>query len=113
MSSMFREKDKGNPYIRKALRYISDHYNEHLELRQVAEAVGLSPSYFSTLFRQTVGTNFRDHLNWIRVEESKRLLLNKDFALADIALSMGFPDQSYYCKVFKKFVGVTPGKYRC
>ena len=113
MSSMFREKDKGNPYIRKALRYISDHYNEHLELQQVADAVGLSPSYFSTLFRQTVGINFRDHLNWIRVEESKRLLLNKNFTLADIALSMGFPDQSYYCKVFKKIVGVTPGKYRC
>ena len=113
MSSMFREKDKGNPYIRKALRYISDHYSEHLELHQVAEAVGLSPSYFSTLFRQTVGTNFRDHLNWLRVEESKRLMLNKNFTLADIALSMGFPDQSYYCKVFKKIVGVTPGKYRC
>ena len=112
MSAMFREKDKGNPYIRKALRYISDHYSEHLELHQVAEAVGLSPSYFSTLFRQTVGMNFRDHLNWIRVEESKRLLLNKTYTLADIAVSMGFPDQSYYCKVFKKIVGVTPGKYR-
>lgn len=112
MSSMFREKDKGNPHIRRALRYISDHYSEHLELNQVAEFAGLSPSYFSTLFRQTVGLSFRDHLNWVRVEESKRLLLTKQYTLADIAISMGFPDQSYYCKVFKKIVGVTPGKYR-
>ena len=112
MSAMFREKDKGNPYIRKALRHMSDHYSEHLELQQVAEVVGLSPSYFSTLFRQTVGTSFRDHLNWIRVEESKHLLLNGNDTLADIAVSVGFPDQSYYCKVFKKIVGITPGKYR-
>ena len=112
MSSMFREKDKGNPYIRKALRYMADHYSEHLELNQVASQVGLSPSYFSTLFRQTVGISFRDHLNSIRVEESKRLLLDKSYTLADISISMGFPDQSYYCKVFKKIVGVTPGKFR-
>lgn len=112
MRSMFREQDKGNPYVRKALRYMCDHYSEHLELDQVAAYVGLSPSYFSTLFRQTVGASFREHLNWIRVEESKHLLLNEQHTLADIAISMGFPDQSYYCKVFKKFVGVTPGKYR-
>lgn len=112
MNSMFREKDKGNPYIRKALRYMSDHYSQHLELDQVAAVVGLSPSYFSTLFRQTVGTGFRDHLNWIRVEASKRLLLTRQYTLADIAISVGFPDQSYYCKVFKKLVGVTPGKFR-
>lgn len=113
MRAMFREKDKGNPYIRKALRYMADHYSEHLELQQVASFVGLSPSYFSTLFRQTVGVSFRDHLNWLRVEESKQLLLDKQYTLADIAISMGFPDQSYYCKVFRKMVGVTPGKFRC
>lgn len=112
MRSMFYEKDKGNPYIRRALQYMSDHYHEHLELEQVASFAGLSPSYFSTLFRQTLGVSFREHLNRIRVEESKRLLLTGRYSLADIAVSMGFPDQSYYCKVFKKIVGVTPGKFR-
>ena len=111
-SAMFFETDKGNPYIRKALRYMSDHYSQHLELSQVAEEAGLSPSYFSTLFRQVVGVSFREHLNRIRVEESKRLLLSTEYSLADIAVAMGFPDQSYYCKVFKKLVGLTPGKFR-
>ncbi|MGN0998965.1 MAG: PocR ligand-binding domain-containing protein [Faecousia sp.] len=112
MSAMFSQQDKGNPYIRKALRYMSDHYSEHLELSRVAEYVQLSPSYFSSLFHQVVGVSFREQLCRIRVEESKRLLLNKQYTLADIAISMGFPDQSYYCKVFKRIVGVTPGKYR-
>ena len=112
MSAMFSETDKGNPYIRKALRFMMDNYSEHLELNQVAEYVELSPSYFSSLFHQVVGVSFREHLCQIRVEESKRLLLSKQYSLADIAISMGFPDQSYYCKVFKRIVGVTPGKYR-
>lgn len=112
MSAMFYEKDKGNPYIRKALRFIADNYFEHLELSTVADFVQLSPSYFSTLFRQVVGVNFREHLCNVRVEESKRLLLSTDFSLADIAISVGFPDQSYYCKMFKRMVGISPGKYR-
>lgn len=112
MNAMFYEKDKGNPYIRKALRFMADNYNEHLELPQVAEYVGLSPSYFSAMFREVVGVTFREHLCRLRVEESKHLLLSGRYSLADIAISIGFPDQSYYCKVFKRIVGVTPGKYR-
>lgn len=111
-NAMFYEKDKGNSYIRKALRFIADNYFEHLELAAVADFVQLSPSYFSTLFRQVVGMNFREYLCQVRVEESKRLLLSTDFALADIAVSVGFPDQSYYCKVFRRIVGVSPGKFR-
>ena len=112
MQAMFYEKDKGNTYIRKALRYISENYGTHLEMGQVAEAVGLSPGYFSSLFRQVVGVSFREHLNRVRIEESKHLLLSTDYSLADIAVAMGFPDQSYYCKVFKKAVGLTLGKFR-
>ncbi len=112
MDAMFSQKDKGNPYIRKALRFMMDNYSEHLELAQVAEYVQLSPSYFSSLFHQVVGVSFREQLCRIRVEESKRLLLADKYSLADIAISMGFPDQSYYCKVFKRIVGVTPGKFR-
>ena len=111
-NALFYEKDKGNAYIRKALRFIADNYFEHLELAAVADFVQLSPSYFSTLFRQVVGMNFREYLSRVRVEESKRLLLSTEFALADIAVSVGFPDQSYYCKVFKRIVGVSPGKFR-
>ena len=112
MRAMFYEKDQGNAHIRRALRYIAENYNAHLEISQVAEAAGLSPGYFSSLFRQIVGISFREHLNRVRVEESKHLLLSTNHSLADIAIAVGFPDQSYYCKIFKKIVGVTPGKFR-
>lgn len=112
MSAMFYGKDKGNHYIRKALRYMAEHYGEHLELGDVAAYVQLSPSYFSTLFRQVVGQSFREQMCRIRVEESKQLLLSTNYSLTDIAIAVGFPDQSYYCKVFKRIVGLTPGKFR-
>lgn len=112
MNATFYEEDKGNPYIRKALRYMWDNYSQHLELAQVAEFVQLSPGYFSTLFSQVVGVPFREYLRQIRIEESKLLLLSKEYSLADIAISVGFPDQSYYCKVFKQLVGISPRKYQ-
>ena len=112
MSAMFNRLDKGNLYIRRALGCMSDRYAEPLTLESVAQEVGLSTSYFSTLFHQVVGVSFREHLCRIRVEESKQMLLNTDDSLTDIALSVGFADQSYFCKVFKRIVGMTPGKYR-
>ena len=112
MNAAFYDKDKGNPYIRKALRFMYDNYGERLELPQVADFVGLSPNYFSSLFHDTVGVSFKEYLNSIRVEASKQLLMSTEYDLADIAAAMGFPDQSYYCKVFKKVTGMSPGKFR-
>jgi YesN/AraC family two-component response regulator len=112
MAAMFRQRDKGNPYIRKALRYIADHYSEHLSITQVSDYVQLSNGYFSTLFSQVVGMNFREYLCSVRIEASKQLLLSTNYSLADIAVAVGFPDQSYYCKTFKKLTGLTPGKFR-
>ena len=112
MSAMFNRLDKGNAYVRRALSFMSEHYAQPLTLEMVAKEVGLSVSYFSALFHQVVGVSFREHLCAIRVEESKQLLLSTDYSLTDIAIAVGFADQSYFCKVFKKNVGMTPGKFR-
>jgi two-component system, response regulator YesN len=112
MNAMFNHMDKGNLYIRAALSYMATCYSQPLTLTMVANKVGLSPNYFSTLFRQIVGISFREHLNCIRIEESKHLLLHTDYPLADIAMSMGFADQSYFCKVFKRITGITPYRFK-
>lgn len=112
MSAMFNRLDKGNVYIRRALSYMAEHYSEQMTLEDVAKNVGLSTNYFSALFHQVVGVSFREHLCRIRVEESKQLLLSTDYSLTDIAIAVGFADQSYFCKVFKRIVGMTPGKFR-
>lgn len=112
MDAMFIRKDGGNPHVRKALQYIGANYMQDLTLASVAEEVGISPNHFSTLFHKVVGTGFREYVNQVRVEESKRLLLHSDYSLADIAAAMGFSDQSNFSKVFKRITGISPGKYR-
>ena len=112
MDAVLYEKDKGNHYVRRALSYIGERYSEPLSLGDVAAHLGISPNYLSALFHQTTNVSFRDHLCQVRVEASKHLLLSTDLSLVEIAVAVGFPDQSYFCKVFKKTVGLTPGKFR-
>ena len=103
---------KNHEIIRKSIRYISKNFSRNLTLEEVAEQVHLNPAYFSTLFKQSTGSSFKEYLNMVRVEESKRLLSNTDYSIIDISLAAGFGDQSYFSKVFKKYTGMTPKQYR-
>lgn len=111
--SMFNMKlTKNQDVIREAMQYISVHYMDKLTLEEVADFVHLSASYFSTLFKDMCGSSFKEYLNMIRVEESKRLLTNTEYSVMDIAIATGFSDQNYFTKVFKKFTGLTPTEFR-
>lgn len=103
---------KNSEIIKKAIKYISKNYANNLTLELVASHVHLNPTYFSTLFKQSTGSSFKEYLNMVRVEESKRLLANTDYALIDIAIATGFEDQSYFTKVFKRYTGLTPKQFR-
>lgn len=103
---------KNSELIKKAIGYIYEHFNTPLTLEETAESVHLHPSYFSSLFKQSTGSSFKEYLNMIRIEESKRLLSNTDFSIIDVAVAVGFDDQSYFSKVFKKYTGLTPKQFR-
>lgn len=97
--------------IYKAMNYIRENYDRDISLDEVASEVGLNPSYFSKLFKEEMNITYTDYLNRVRIESGKRLL-NKDLSLVNIAQTVGFNDQSYFSKVFKKIEGVSPGKWR-
>lgn len=103
---------KNSDLIQKAASYIAKNFTTTLTLEEVASHVHLNPAYFSTLFKQSTGYSFKEHLTMVRIEESKRLLSNTDYAIIDIATASGFEDQSYFSKVFKKYTGMTPKQYR-
>lgn len=103
---------KNSELIKKAIGYIYEHFNTPLTLEETAESVHLHPSYFSSLFKQSTGSSFKEYLNMVRIEESKRLLSNTDFSIIDVAVAVGFDDQSYFSKVFKKYTGLTPKQFR-
>lgn len=103
---------KNHEIIKKAIQYISRHFTENLTLEEVAGHVHLNAAYFSSMFKQSTGSSFKEYLNMVRVEESKRLLANTDYTIVDIAIAAGFEDQSYFSRVFKKYTGLTPRQYR-
>lgn len=103
---------KNKDVIFKAMNFIRNNFNKGITLEDVSSQVGLNASYFSKLFKNETGESYTDYLNRVRVEGSKQLLSQSKFSLADIAQLVGFNDQSYFTKIFKKMEGLSPGKYR-
>lgn len=95
-----------------ALSFIRDHLGERITLDIVAQAVHLSPSYFSRLFKSETGQTFSEYLQNARIERAKGFLKREQFSLTEIAERVGFFDQSHFIKAFKQATGVTPGLYR-
>ncbi len=98
--------------MNKAIIYLKKNFTKNITLEDVAHEVNLNPTYFSSLFKQTFNSTFKDSLNKLRIEESKKLLANTDFSIIDIAVATGFSDQSYFSKTFKKYTGLSPKQYR-
>ncbi|HBR01027.1 MAG TPA: AraC family transcriptional regulator, partial [Ruminiclostridium sp.] len=110
---VFDMKDvKHSDVIYKSISYISKNYMQKISLEKVAAAVYLSPSYFSKIFKEETGTNFVTYLNNYRISVAKRLLMDNSIDIVDISNLVGYEDQSYFSKSFKKITGMTPGKYR-
>jgi AraC-like DNA-binding protein len=91
---------------------MQEHLMEDLTRDQTARMVGLSPSHFSHLVRAQLNSSFTDLLVRYRVDHAARLLTRTTSSIAEVALACGFPDQSYFTKVFKKQTGQTPLAYR-
>lgn len=98
--------------IYKAVDYVKRNYMNKITLEEVSSYVHLSPSYFSKVFKDEMKCNFNTYVNQVRIEMSKKLLLNDSINLVDVSNFVGYEDQSYFSKVFKKIVGVSPGKFR-
>jgi len=98
--------------IRKTREFIRANYKKKIKLEDISKAVYLSPYYLSHIFKKETGSTILEYLTKVRIEEAKRLLENTSWNTTRIAFEVGYPDQSYFCKVFKKLEGISPYKYR-
>jgi AraC-like DNA-binding protein len=98
--------------LRKAEGFIRENYTRKLSLEEIAGVSGLSAPYFSTIFREEMGENLSAYLNRLRVEKAAGLLTEGKAALNEIAEACGFEDQSWFSKIFKNYMGTSPGRYR-
>jgi AraC-like DNA-binding protein len=96
----------------EALDYMEKHLGSDISRGDIARAAHLSPYHFSRLFRLHMGRSCGDMLSQIRADKAAELLTRTGLSLAEIAIDCGFRDQSYFTKVFRRYHGSTPRKYR-
>ena len=100
-------------FVSKAKDYVQTHYSEtNLSLDKVCRELGVSNSYFSTIFKKETGKSFIGYLTEYRMEQALRLLLETSEKSYAIARSVGYTDPNYFSYVFKRQYGVSPSKYR-
>lgn len=98
--------------VRQAIDFMKLHYSEKIELQTVADHLYISTWYVCKLFKQELNTSFIEILNDIRIQEAKRLLLDTNKKIYEICEEVGYNDNPYFTKTFKKFTGKTPNQYR-
>lgn len=103
---------KNSKLLGEAVQYIREHFNENLSLDNVAQQIYISPYYLSHLFKEELEITFLEYLTRIRIEEGKKLLLDRSWTILDISSQVGYDDPGYFSKVFKKNMGVSPSQYR-
>lgn len=101
-----------NSQVEYARHYIDEHYFENLTLQDVADKVGITAGYLSTLFSQKLSLGFVDYLNQLRIEHACSYLTQNYFKTYEIAYKVGFNDEKYFSKVFRKVMGQSPSEYR-
>ncbi|MDO3679046.1 AraC family transcriptional regulator [Paenibacillus ehimensis] len=94
-----------------AVAYIEANHHIDLSLDQVAERCGLSPPYFSKLFKRIIGVSFIEYLTAYRIDRAKTLLKTTGLSVAEVAESVGYQPKNFI-RVFKKQTGQTPGQFR-
>ncbi|WP_339224437.1 response regulator transcription factor [Paenibacillus sp. FSL H8-0332] len=102
----------GNASMTKLLQYIEEHYAEPLTLTELARHFHFNPSYLSSLFTTYNHEGFKEHLNTVRTGKAAELLRAGEAPIAEISSMVGYGDHSYFCKVFKKYNGLSPSGYR-
>ena len=98
--------------ITKAKLFIENHINSKISAELVAEAVNLSPSYFTIYFKSKTGINFRDYVLGRKMEKAKDLLTAADGNISEISYAVGYDDYRSFYRAFKNYTGQTPSEYQ-
>ncbi|WAA11147.1 helix-turn-helix transcriptional regulator [Fervidibacillus albus] len=101
-----------NEYVRKAITFIQNHYNEQIKLTDIAAFVSLHRSYLSTIFKKETGISIQQYLTVFRLSRAAELLRITDLTIEQIAQSCGYHDPLVFSKNFKKQMDMTPTEYR-
>ena len=98
--------------VRNCIAYINDRISEKISLDNVSDYLGVNKSYLSSIFNKDMGISIVDYIHDKRISNACYLLANTDFSISEVADYIGYFDTSYFIRIFKTLVKMTPLKYR-
>lgn len=107
-----RQRERGTGLLKNILRFIEIHFAENLTVDRIAREVCLSPSRLIHRMKSQYGLTLSDCIAKTRMDKAKALLKDTDMTICEIAHEVGYVDQGYFTRVFKKCLNKTPGNYR-
>jgi AraC family transcriptional regulator len=99
-------------HLRRLREFVEASLDSDIRLSAMAQACGLSTEYFAKVFKNSVGVSPYQYVIGLRVERAKQLLDDDSLSLPEIALQCGFSHQEHMTRMFRRFTGETPGRYR-
>ncbi|MGN0691509.1 MAG: helix-turn-helix domain-containing protein, partial [Oscillospiraceae bacterium] len=101
-----------NSALMKALDHIGCNYASPVTMDDLCAAAGVSKQYLCMLFRKTLNVRPMEYIAKRRIQAAKELLTGSDMTIEEIAAETGFCTASYFCKLFKRYEGITPSRFR-
>ncbi|WP_281890675.1 helix-turn-helix domain-containing protein [Paenibacillus sp. YYML68] len=99
--------------VMEVVTYIERNYsNINLNVSMIGEVVEMSPTYVSKLFKQRTGEGILEYINKYRIQQAKRLIEEQQLGIKEVGMQVGYSEATTFIRAFKKYEGVTPGKYR-
>ena len=108
----FRHRQERIKRLRPVLTYLDEHFAETISVGTAASMVPMSKSNFMRFFRNVTGQAFVAYINHLRVAKAEWLLAATEIPISDLCQQVGFCDQSYFGTIFRRSVGMSPGRYR-
>lgn len=103
---------KDNFIVNKLLQHLHMNIESFMSLEKISAHLGITPEYASTCFKKHMGISLMKYSKKIKIDRAKVLLTTTNKSMLDIAISLGFYDQSHFSRTFKSFTGVSPSEFR-
>jgi AraC family transcriptional regulator, transcriptional activator for feuABC-ybbA operon len=97
--------------VEKIIKYLHENINRSVTLKELSELVSLSPSYLSRTFKDTTGYSIIEFFNKMKIDKAEALIIVGDKKIKEISESLGFKDEFYFSRLFKKIEGISPKEF--
>ncbi|MEC0171019.1 response regulator [Paenibacillus graminis] len=112
LQPLLHEEVTSHPEIQKILQYIHVHYPEDITVKSMSQYVMMGENYVSTLFKKKTGQTLIHYLHRVRVNQAIQYLCHSDLPVYEIGNRVGFVNDNYFIKIFKRLTAQTPSQYR-